>query len=47
MLFSRYFQTEILKNSYKWNETCEKASPATENVSILELRMPYFFNLEL
>ena len=47
MLFSRYFQTEILKNSYKWNETCEQTSRATEKVSILELKMPYFFNLEL
>ena len=47
MLLSRYFQTAILKNSYKWNETCQQASRAAEKVSILELKMPYFFNLEL
>ena len=51
MLFSRYFQTKILKmNSYIWNhqpQTCENASRAAQKVSILELKMPYLYHFGL
>ena len=45
--FLSIFRLKSLKN-HIWNEhPCEKASRATQKVSILELRMPYFCNLEL
>ena len=45
-LFSIFFRLKSLNKSYNWNQysqTCEKASRATQKVSILELRMPYLY----